>query len=82
MNLLTKHDYLQTENHLFLVIFWTQDSKYVLFINDTGGDENFNTYAVDPSAATATQAPKAKNLTPMEDVRAQIYMVSEKILTW
>ena len=58
--------------------FWTQDSKYVLFINDTGGDENFNAYAVDPSAATATQAPKAKNLTPMEDVRAQIYMVSEK----
>lgn len=58
--------------------FWTDDSKYVLFVNDTGGDENFNVFAVNPSEAKATMAPKAKNLTPMEDVRAQIYMVSEK----
>jgi len=58
--------------------FWTDDSKYVLFINDTGGDENFNVFAVDPTEATAAMAPKAKNLTPMKDVTAQIYMVSEK----
>ncbi len=58
--------------------FWTDDSKYVLFVNDSGGDENFNVYAVDPTAATMTAAPTAKNLTPLEDVRAQIYMVSEK----
>jgi dipeptidyl aminopeptidase/acylaminoacyl peptidase len=58
--------------------FWTDDSKYVLFVNDSGGDENFNVYAVDPTAATMTAAPTAKNLTPLEDVRAQIYLVSKK----
>ena len=31
--------------------FWSRDSKYVLFVNDFGGDENFNVYAVDPTAA-------------------------------
>src|SRR5580692_11103964 len=29
---------------------WTRDSKYLLFVNDTAGDENFNVYAVDPTA--------------------------------
>ena len=33
--------------------FWSRDSKYILFINDFGGDENFNVFAVDPSAAPA-----------------------------
>ena len=58
--------------------FWTHDSKYVLFVNDSGGDENFNVYAVNPTSATMTVAPAAKNLTPLEDVTAQIYMVSKK----
>src|SRR5215467_2879865 len=30
--------------------FWTRDSKYVLYIKDNDGDENFNVYAVDPAA--------------------------------
>src|SRR3954466_12644330 len=28
--------------------FWSRDSKYILFVQDNGGDENFNVYAVDP----------------------------------
>src|SRR6478735_337240 len=28
--------------------FWSRDSKYVLFVKDNDGDENFNVYAVDP----------------------------------
>src|SRR5262245_6234452 len=31
--------------------FWSEDGKYILFVQDQGGDENFNVYAVDPTAA-------------------------------
>ena len=55
--------------------FWSRDGKYILFVNDFGGDENFNVYAVDPSAAPAAgaQAAAARNLTDMKKVRAIIY---------
>src|SRR3954470_5772522 len=45
--------------------FWSWDSKYVLFTKDNGGDENFNVFAVDPSAAAAVgaQVPNPTNLT-------------------
>jgi hypothetical protein len=29
--------------------FWSRDSKYILYSQDSGGDENFNAYAIDPS---------------------------------
>src|SRR5690606_10276178 len=59
--------------------FWSQDSKYILYVQDDGGNENFNVYAVDPTAAsTASGAPQARNLTPMHSVRAFIYNVSRK----
>ena len=29
--------------------FWSRDSKYLLYAQDAGGDENFNVYAVDPT---------------------------------
>jgi dipeptidyl aminopeptidase/acylaminoacyl peptidase len=57
--------------------FWSRDSKYILFVNDFGGDENFNVYAVDPTAAPAagSEVPATRNLTDMKKVRAQIYDV-------
>ena len=57
--------------------FWSRDSKYILFINDFGGDENFNVFAVDPSAAPAagSEIPVTRNLTDMKKVRAVIYDV-------
>ena len=57
--------------------FWSRDSKYVLFVNDFGGDENFNVYAVDPTAAAAagSEVPVTRNLTDMKKVRALIYNV-------
>jgi dipeptidyl aminopeptidase/acylaminoacyl peptidase len=57
--------------------FWSRDSKYILFVNDFGGDENFNVYAVDPTSAPATgsDAPATRNLTDMKKVRAFIYDV-------
>ena len=29
---------------------WTRDGKYVTYVKDNDGDENFNLYAVDPAA--------------------------------
>jgi dipeptidyl aminopeptidase/acylaminoacyl peptidase len=57
--------------------FWSRDSKYILFVNDFGGDENFNVYAVDPAAAPAagSDIPATRNLTDMKKVRAFIYDV-------
>ncbi len=48
---------------------WTRDSKYVLFIKDHDGDENFNLFAVDPAAAT----PSPRDLTGLKGVRVQPY---------
>jgi len=55
--------------------FWSRDSKYILFVQDQGGDENFNVYAVDPSAppAAGPEVPSARNLTEAKGVRAFIY---------
>ncbi len=56
--------------------FWSEDGRFVLYVQDKGGDENFNVYAVDPSEASAS-APEARNLTDVEGVRALIYAVPE-----
>jgi dipeptidyl aminopeptidase/acylaminoacyl peptidase len=59
--------------------FWTQDGKYVLFVQDKAGDENYNVYAVDPAAkpAEGQKVPAARNLTDAKEVRAFIYAVPE-----
>ena len=57
--------------------FWTDDSKYILYAKDENGDENINIFAVDPKEQTAEGAlPTSRNLTPLKEIRAQIYMVS------
>lgn len=57
--------------------FWSRDSRAILFVQDQGGDENYNVYAVDPAAAPAAGAdvPAARNLTAAKGVRAFIYAV-------
>src|SRR6202166_3207355 len=57
--------------------FWTRDSKYILYAKDNDGDENFNVYAVDPSAkpAAGADAPPSRDLTGLKGVRVQIYEV-------
>ena len=51
--------------------FWTRDSKYILYVKDNDGDENFNVYAVDPSAtpAAGADAPPSRDLTGLKGVR-------------
>src|SRR5919106_6387533 len=60
--------------------FWSRDSKYILFVQDQAGDENFNVYAVNPadSPAAGQDAPAARNLTEAKAVRALIYDVPRK----
>ena len=59
--------------------FWSWDSKYILFTKDNDGDENFNVFAVDPSAspASGTEVPAPTNLTNAKGVRVFIYNVPE-----
>jgi dipeptidyl aminopeptidase/acylaminoacyl peptidase len=55
--------------------FWSRDGKYVLFVQDNGGDENFNVYAVSPeqTPAAGKDVPDARNLTDLKGVRVAIY---------
>jgi len=57
--------------------FWTRDSKYILYAKDKDGDENFNVYAVDPSAkpAAGEDAPTSRDLTGLKGVRVAIFEV-------
>ncbi len=54
--------------------FWSWDSKYVIYAQDRGGDENFGLFAVDPSSANENYVPEARDLTPYENTHA--YVVS------
>jgi dipeptidyl aminopeptidase/acylaminoacyl peptidase len=55
--------------------FWTQDSKSIVFVKDHDGDENFNVYAVDPSAkpASGEEAPASRDLTGLKGVRVMLF---------
>ena len=59
--------------------FWSKDGKYILFVQDKGGDENFNVYAVNPGdkAVAGSDVPAARNITEAKGVRAFIYHVPE-----
>ncbi len=57
--------------------FWTRDSRFILYVQDQGGDENYNVFAVNPADAPAAGAdvPVARNITGVKGVRAFIYSV-------
>ena len=54
--------------------FWSRDSKYILYIKDNDGDENFNVYAVDPAAkpAAGAEAPPSRDMTGVKGARVAI----------
>lgn len=45
------------------IFFWQDDSEHVLYMQDTGGDENFHLYQ------SSITKPETKDLTPFEKVR-------------
>ena len=47
--------------------FWTEDGDYIVYLQDKDGDENWRLYAVDPD-----DPGKDRDLTPFEDVQAQV----------
>jgi len=57
--------------------FWSRDSKYILYSQDSGGDENFNIYAIDPTLAADpnTGVPPTRALTDLKGVRTEIFSV-------
>ena len=54
--------------------FWSRDSKYILYVKDNDGDENYNVYAVDPAAkpTAGADAPAAHDLTGLKGIRVQL----------
>ncbi|MGH9619071.1 MAG: TolB family protein, partial [Bryobacteraceae bacterium] len=55
--------------------FWSRDSRFLLYVQDENGDENYNIYAVDPAGEPdpCKQVPPARNLTKAKGARAFIY---------
>ena len=54
---------------------WTRDGRFIIYVQDKGGNENFHVYAVDPYAdlAAGQDVPEARDLTPIEGIRAMFY---------
>ncbi|MBK8405976.1 MAG: S9 family peptidase [Saprospiraceae bacterium] len=57
--------------------FWSRDSKYILYVQDKGGNENYHIYAVNPAEKLmeGMDVPTSRNLTNLSNVRAMIYSV-------
>jgi dipeptidyl aminopeptidase/acylaminoacyl peptidase len=53
---------------------WSRDGKYIAYVKDHDGDENFNVYTVDPAAAAppGADAPSSRDLTGLKGVRVQL----------
>lgn len=54
---------------------WTRDGRFIAYVKDNAGDENFNVYAVDPNAQAApgADAPASRDLTNLKGVRVMLY---------
>lgn len=59
--------------------FWSRNSKFILFFQDKGGNENFQIYAVSPTdkANPSTGVPDGRDLTKSENSRADIVHLSK-----
>ena len=56
---------------------WSRDGKYIAYVKDFEGDENFNVYAVEPAASPAdgSEAPPSRDMTGLKGVQVQLYSV-------
>ncbi|MEJ5368445.1 MAG: alpha/beta fold hydrolase, partial [Bryobacteraceae bacterium] len=57
--------------------FWSRDSKFILYVKDQDGDENYNVYAVSPAEAppAGLSVPPSRNLSNAKGARTVIYEV-------
>ncbi|MCC6752438.1 MAG: S9 family peptidase [Saprospiraceae bacterium] len=59
--------------------FWTRSGRYIVFVQDQGGDENYSVYAVDlKQAVEAEGIPIARALTQQKNIRVYLYGVARK----
>jgi len=56
---------------------WSYDSKFVLYVKDNDGDENFNLFAIDPHEVPKpeTGIPSSRDLTGLKGARVALYSV-------
>ena len=56
---------------------WTRDGKYICYVKDNDGDENYNVYAVDPNTPIPEghDAPISRDLTGLKGVQVHLYSV-------
>lgn len=62
------------ETRSVLLFSWTHDSRWLLYMQDSGGDEHWHVYRVDPDAADTT----AVDLTPLPRVRASFELLKAR----
>ncbi|MEO1388806.1 MAG: alpha/beta fold hydrolase [Cyanobacteria bacterium J06634_6] len=60
-----------------MMYFWSADGRFILYGQDTGGNENFRLYAVEPEVI-GEAGVGARDLTPMENVTAVLYAVPKE----
>jgi dipeptidyl aminopeptidase/acylaminoacyl peptidase len=53
--------------------FWSPDSRQILYINDHGGDENFQLYGVDVASGAG------RSLTPFDKTRVEVVAISNHV---
>jgi len=60
--------------------FWSRDGRFLLFVQDQAGDENYNVYAVSPAdkPAAGSDVPASRNLTALKGVRTLIFDVPKR----
>src|SRR3984893_1555062 len=53
---------------------WSRDGKYIAYVKDHDGDENFNIYSIDAAEAAppGADAPSSRDLTGLKGVRVQL----------
>ncbi|BCI55052.1 peptidase [Mycolicibacterium litorale] len=56
------------------IYHWTRDSRWLLYMQDNGGDENWHVYRADPDDPDAP----AVDLTPFPDVRASFELLAAR----
>ena len=61
---------------------WTPDSKYVLYLADENGDDNFNLHALEPAIAAHDEIPASRDLTRLSGVQIQIYSTPRTQEDW
>lgn len=57
--------------------FWSHDSRYILYVQDKDGDENYHLYRIALSETAPGKVPPAVDLTPRAGIRVQPYAFPE-----